>query len=54
MPTSSFDAWLQEEGLYQNVTTHAIKRFLLWRIEQARAVRLCEIEMIDRTHTGRT
>jgi antitoxin HicB len=30
-----FDDWLKEEGIYEEVTTAAMKRVLAWQIEQA-------------------
>jgi antitoxin HicB len=52
---SSFDDWLKEQGLYEEVTTHAIKRVLAWQIEQAmKAQRISKTEMARRMHTSRT
>jgi hypothetical protein len=31
---SSFDDWLKEQGIYEEVTTHAVKRVLAWQIGQ--------------------
>jgi predicted XRE-type DNA-binding protein len=52
---SSFDDWLKEQGLYEEVTTHAIKRVLAWQIEQAmKAQGISKAEMARRMHTSRT
>jgi RNA-binding protein YhbY len=43
-----------EEGLYDEVTTHAIKRVLAWQIEQAmEAQGLTKVEMAKRMKTSR-
>jgi antitoxin HicB len=52
---SSFDDWLKEQGIYEEVTTHAIKRVLAWQIEQAmKAQGISKVEMARRMHTSRT
>ena len=52
---SSFDDWLKEQGMYEEVTTHAIKRVLAWQIEQAmKAQKISKAEMARRMHTSRT
>ncbi len=52
---SSFDDWLKEQGIYEEVTTHAIKRVLAWQIEQAmKAQKISKAEMARRMHTSRT
>jgi len=52
---SSFDDWLKEQGLYEEVTTHAIKRVIAWQIEQAmKAQGISKAEMARRMHTSRT
>ena len=52
---SSFDNWLKEQGIYEEVTTHAIKRVLAWQIEQAmKAQGISKAEMARRMHTSRT
>ena len=52
---SSFDDWLKEQGIYEEVTTHAIKRVLAWQIEQAmKAQGISKAEMARRMHTSRT
>ena len=51
---SSFDDWLKEQGIYEEVTTHAIKRVLAWQIEQAmKAQGISKAEMARRMHTSR-
>jgi hypothetical protein len=35
---SSFDDWLKEQGIYEEVTTHAIERVLAWQGEAYRAM----------------
>ena len=32
---TSFADFLKQEGLYEEVTAHAVKRVLAWQIEQA-------------------
>jgi len=32
---TTFDDFLKEEGIYEEVTTHAIQRVLAWQVEQA-------------------
>ena len=52
---SSFDDWLKEQGIYEEVTTLAIKRVLAWQIEQAmKAQGISKAEMARRMHTSRT
>ncbi|HTR13116.1 MAG TPA: helix-turn-helix transcriptional regulator [Roseiarcus sp.] len=52
---SSFDDWLKEQGIYEEATTHAIKRVLAWQIEQAmKAQGISKAEMARRMHTSRT
>jgi antitoxin HicB len=51
---SSFADFLKEEGLYEDVTAHAIKRVLAWQIEQAmRAQGLTKVAMAKRMKTSR-
>jgi DNA-binding Xre family transcriptional regulator len=51
---SSFADFLREEGLYEDVTAHAIKRVLAWQIEQAmHAKGLTKVEMAKRMKTSR-
>lgn len=52
---SRFDDFLKEDGTYENVTAHAIKRVLAWQIEQAMAAQgLTKSEMAKRMNTSRT
>ena len=51
---SSFSDFLKEEGIYEEVTTHAIKRVLAWQIEQAmREQGITKVEMAKRMKTSR-
>lgn len=51
---SSFDDFLKEEGLYNDVETTAIKRVLAWQLEQEmKAQKLTKIEMARRMRTSR-
>lgn len=51
---SAFSDFLQEEGLYEEVTAHAIKRVLAWQIEQAMKTQgLTKVEMAKRMKTSR-
>jgi len=51
---SSFDAFLTEEGMHEEATTHAIKRVLAWELEQAMQVQgLSKAEMARRMTTSR-
>ena len=51
---SSFADFLKEEGLYEEVTAHAIKRVLAWQIEQAMwAQGLTKVAMAKRMKTSR-
>ena len=51
---SSFDDFLQEEGIHEEVTARAIKRVLAWQIEQAmKAQGLTKSEMAKRMSTSR-
>jgi antitoxin HicB len=52
---SSFEDFLKEEGIYEEVTNHAIKRVLAWQIEQAmKAEGISKAEMARRMQTSRT
>jgi antitoxin HicB len=52
---SSFEDFLKEEGIYEEVTAHAVKRVLAWQIEQAMKARgLTKSEMARRMHTSRS
>jgi antitoxin HicB len=51
---SSFDSWLREEGVYEEVTATAIKRVLARQVEAAMKERkLSKAEMARRMHTSR-
>jgi hypothetical protein len=51
---SSFEAFLKEEGIYDEVTAHAIKRVLTWQIEEAMKEQgITKAEMARRMHTSR-
>jgi antitoxin HicB len=51
---SSFDSWLREEGIYEQVTATAIKRVLARQIEAAmQEKQFSKAEMARRMHTSR-
>ena len=51
---SSFDSWLREEGIYEEVTATAIKRVLSRQLEAAMKEQgLSKAEMARRMHTSR-
>ena len=51
---STFDSWLQEEGIRQEVTAAAIKRVLARQIEMAmKEKHFSKAEMARRMHTSR-
>lgn len=51
---SSFDSWLQEEGMYEDVTAVAIKRVLARQIvAEMNKQRLSKAEMARRMETSR-
>ena len=51
---SSFDSWLKEEGICEEVTASAIKRVLSRQLEAAMAEKgLSKAEMARRMHTSR-
>jgi antitoxin HicB len=51
---SSFDSWLREEGIYEEVATAAIKRVLARQLEAAMKQRkLSKAEMARRMQTSR-
>ena len=53
-PASSFDSWLREEGLYDQVTANAIKRVLARQVETAmKEKHFSKTEMARRMHTSR-
>jgi len=50
---SAFSDFLKQEGLYEEVTAHAIKRVLAWQIEQAMKTQgLTKVEMAKRMQTS--
>lgn len=52
---SSFENFLKEEGIYEEVTAQAVKRVLAWQIEQAmRAEGITKKEMARRMRTSRS
>ena len=51
---SSFDSWLREEGIYEDVTSVAIKRVLARQLEAAmEAQKVSRTEMARKMHTSR-
>jgi antitoxin HicB len=51
---SSFDDWLKEEGIYEEVSAAAVKRVLARQIERAMEERqLSKAEVARRMHTSR-
>jgi antitoxin HicB len=51
---SSFDNWLKEEGIYEEVSAAAVKRVLARQIERAMEERrLSKAEVARRMHTSR-
>ena len=51
---SSFDSWLREEGIYEEVTATAIKRVLARQLESAMKKKsFSKSEMARRMHTSR-
>ncbi len=51
---SSFDSWLREEGIYEEVTATAIKRVLARQVEMAmKEKNFSKAEMARRMHTSR-
>jgi hypothetical protein len=51
---SSFSDFLKDEGIYEDVTTHAIKRVLARQIEQAMKEQgITKVEMAKRMKTSR-
>ena len=51
---SSFSNFLKEEGLFEEVTAHAVKRVLAWQIEQAMKEQgITKVEMAKRMKTSR-
>ena len=51
---STFDSWLREEGLYEEVSGNAIKRVVARQVEEAmKEKHLTRTEMARRMHTSR-
>ena len=51
---TSFSDFLKEEGIYEEVTAHAIKRVLAWQIERAMKDQgITKVEMAKRMRTSR-
>lgn len=52
---SSFDEFLKDEGIYEEVQAAAIKRVLTWQLEQAmESAHISKAEMARRMHTSRS
>ena len=52
---SSFDDFLQEEGIYEEVQATAIKRVLSWQLQQAmESAHISKAEMARRMQTSRS
>lgn len=52
---SSFDDFLREEGIYEEVTAAAIKEVLAWQIDQSRREQgLSKKALAERMHTSRS
>lgn len=51
---SSFDDFLQEEGIFEEVNAVAVKRVLAWQITQAmKAQNLTKTALAEKMHTSR-
>ena len=51
---SSFDSWLREEGIYEDVTAKALKRVLARQVEAAmKEKQISKAEMARRMRTSR-
>lgn len=52
---SSFDDFLKEEGVYEEVTATAVKRVLAWQLEQSRRAQgISKSELARQMQTSRT
>lgn len=52
---SSFDTFLEEEGIRDEIEVLAQKRVIAWQIEQAmKETGINKVEMAERMHTSRT
>lgn len=54
-PRPTLDEFLREEGIYEEVTAAAIKRVIVWQIEQRRiALGLSKAALAERMGTSRS
>ena len=52
---SSFDDFLKDEGVYNEVETIAVKRVIAWQLEEAmKARRMSKLQMARRIKTSRS
>jgi DNA-binding Xre family transcriptional regulator len=52
---SSFDDFLEDEGVYNEVETVAVKRVIAWQLEEAmKARRMSKLQMARRMKTSRS
>lgn len=52
---SSFESFLKEEGLYEDVNAHAVKAVLAWQIEEAmKKQKLTKVKMASKMKTSRS
>src|SRR6266403_4994643 len=52
---SSFEDFLKDEGIHEEVTTHAIKRVLTWQIAEAmKSKGISKCEIANRMNTSRS
>lgn len=52
---SSFEEFLKEEGMYEEITTQAVKRVLAWQVSEAMKQQgISKMEMARRMHTSRS
>jgi antitoxin HicB len=52
---SSFENFLKEDGIYQEVTSHAVKCVIAWQLAEAmKARKISRSEMAKRMKTSRT
>ena len=52
---SSFDDFLKDEGIYEETTSHAIKRVIAWQLSEAmKAKNISKSEMARQLKTSRT
>ena len=51
---SSLNDFLKDEGIFEDVTNHAVKRVLAWQVEKAMQEQgITKVEMARRTGTSR-